>query len=210
MRVIIFFIGIFIFVSCSHSKEEGLEYYENGKKLYNKKKLEKAYSIFEKAYNSDPSLLNAILMQSKIRYYQKKFNAALTLQNRLLSKNSEHVGALYWKSRTVVVSNNKDSHLAIKILLKVLEVDSHHIPARALLALLYEKKGKYNRAITEYKRIFLEQEGIINSKINLALLYNRLGLKEKSKEEIIMAETLSENAKIKNSNIILIKKEIER
>jgi tetratricopeptide (TPR) repeat protein len=198
--------------SCSSGKDKALDSYIKGKEAYSKKELSKAREHFLRAIDLDKNLFNAKLMLAKIHYYQKDYKKSLEYADSILKSEPNHVGALYWKAKTVTIQakgKNGDTE-AIQCLLQALELDSHHILARSLLALLYEKNEKYTEAVYEYKVLLEEEESLINARTNLGILYKRLGLKSKSIEEINTAINISKSSGFDNSNLKQIKREIEQ
>lgn len=197
---------------CS-SGDDALKLYLKGNDLFNKKDLKNAREYFEKAISQDATLLNAHLMLSKTFYYQKDFEKALSSIDNALNKNPDFVGALYWKARIITIrpsakDKKQSDQAAVNCLKRVIELDGHHIPARYLLALLYEKSEQYKEALYEYQMIMQEEETILNARTNLGVLYNRLGLKDKSIEEINRALALADSLDIDSSRIKIIKREI--
>ena len=92
----------------------------------------------------------------------------------------------------------------------MLESDSSHIPARLLLAILYEKKGNHREAIHEYITILGEEDNLLSARGNLAILYMRLGLKERGKSEIEKAARIAEITGSGIKNINYIKSEFDK
>ena len=180
---------ILLFTACSSQNERGgMELYLKGKKAYYKKDLARAEKFFHQALDADESLHNARLMIAKIHYFRKNFDAAIAEERKILEDEKNHVGARYWLARTLVVQSEKNDSEAMEHLHKVLEMDNHHLRARALLALLYEKNEKYKEALREYGTILYEEERMVSARANLAILYTRLGLKGKAREEVAKAE----------------------
>ena len=211
---IIFLVLISIF-SCSNNKEKALELYLKGKEKFDKKELDNASLYFSRAIDTDSSLLNAILMLAKIDFYQKKFNKALNHISHILDKDPDHCGALYWNARILTLSGakkdaDKKQKEAISCLTKVLEIDAYHIRARLLLALLYEKDKNFKNAIYHYKVLINEQETIINARANIGILYKKLGLKDKAKQELHIAREIAKISNLPEDKIEIILKEIEK
>ena len=173
-------------LSCGVNTDEALRSYVAGKEAFTRKDFRTAHDRFTGAVKSDGSLLNARLMLAKVHYYEKNFDAALKEVAHILIKDADHVGALYWKARILVVhpAGESSDAEAMTLLTRVLELDAHHLPARSLLALLYEKNGKYREALHEYLVILSEEESLIDARANLGVLYSRLGLREKALAEI--------------------------
>jgi tetratricopeptide (TPR) repeat protein len=94
------------------------------------------------------------------------------------------------------------------LLAHVLELDAHHLPARSLLALLYEKNEKYREALHEYLVILAEEESIIDARANLGVLYCRLGLRDKALAEIDRAISITRARGHSDARFTLLKKEI--
>ncbi|MBN2041117.1 MAG: tetratricopeptide repeat protein [Spirochaetes bacterium] len=211
--------GLFSFSSCkdqNKNNEEAYNFYLKGKEAYQNQDLDHAARLFSEAADKNSNLLNAKVMLAKIYYHKTDFSNALSVLNEILKNDEDHINSLYWKSRILIVDsgNNaetakKNESEAIKSLNRVLELDSYHIPARLLLALIYEKNKLYKEAIFEYKSALNEQEVLVNARANLSILYNRLGLKEKSKKEMEIAIRIADSAKIENRNLLTLKEEIK-
>lgn len=196
--------------SCGSGDDEALRAYVKGKEYFTKKELKRAREHFLQAINSDGSLHNARLMLAKVHYYEKNFDAAFKEVEHILKKDDDHVGALYWKARIRVVRpSEKSSDTEVMTLLtRVLELDAHHLPARSLLALLYEKNGKYREALHEYLVILSEEESLIDARANLGVLYSRLGLREKALAEIDRAISISRAGGHSDARLRALKKEV--
>lgn len=189
-----------------------MQAYTKGKESYSRKELSQAKEYFLNAAKLDKKFLNARLMLAKIYYYEQNFKAALSQVNGILTINEDHIGALYWKARILIVnpeSKNIDRETT-DCLLRVLELDSHHILARSLLALLYEKNENYKEALYEYHGILQEEESIIDARANLSILYKRLGLKSKAMDEISAALSIAKAGGFDDARLISLKKEIEQ
>ncbi len=201
---------ILLVLSCAGDSDRALQSYMKAKELFTKKELPQAKDHFLQAIEHDDSLHNARLMLAKVHYYEKNFDAALKEVERILKKDDDHVGALYWKARIWVVrpSEKSSDTEAMTLLTRVLELDAHHLPARSLLALLYEKNGKYREALHEYLVILSEEESLIDARANLGVLYSRLGLREKALAEIDRAISISRAGGHSDARLRALKKEV--
>jgi cytochrome c-type biogenesis protein CcmH/NrfG len=98
---------------------------------------------------------------------------------------------------------------AAALLRRIIAIDENHIGARALLALLFEKRRMYREAIVQYRRIIGEEESILAARANLALLFRRMGLHDRSKAELNTAGQIADSAGLKKEIIKLIREEVE-
>jgi len=196
-------------LSCGGNGDRALRSYIAGKEAFARKEFKSARERFAEAVKADASLLNARLMLAKVHYYEKNFDAALKEVEHMLKKDDDHVGALYWKARILVVRPSEKSAdtEAMTLLTRVLELDGHHLPARSLLALLYEKNEKYREALHEYLVILSEEESLIDARANLGGLYSRLGLREKALAEIDRAISISRAGGHGDARLRTLKKE---
>lgn len=201
-------------LSCG-GNPEAYRLFLKGKEAYARKDLDKAKKYFEEASELDENLLNAKLMLSKTLYFRRNFNEALRIIDSILDDERNHVSSLFWKARTLVVMKKKGSDAkksdaeAIQCLQRVLELDGHHISARNLLALLYEKNKMYKEALYEYRLALEEEESLINTRANLSILYYRIGLRDQSLAEIERAIAIANVVEVSNKNLLLIKKEVQ-
>jgi tetratricopeptide (TPR) repeat protein len=202
-------------LSCSKS-DEAVLLYAKGNEHYMKKELDKAGEFFRKAIEKDGSLINARVMLSKIHYFSSQFKEAKAVLVDVLDDNPSHVGALYWMARILVVGgtktggdSEKNEKQAIEYLKRALEIDGHHIQARTLLALVYEKHNMFKESLREYHTALQEEDSLVSARANLSILYQRLGLKERASSEISRAVKIAETAGISSSNLNVIRKEIE-
>ena len=193
-----------------------LSFFNEGKKHYARKNLEKADELFRKAAAEDPGLLNAVLMRAKIRYYRKDFPGALSFLDDIISENSNHLDALFWKARVLAVGGektgielNEREREAVKCLNAVIEANSGHVQARTLLALLHEKNRKYRESLYQYHAALREEESLVHARSNLAILYARMGLKDRAIKELKTAMAICDATSIPKGNLLEIKKEIE-
>jgi tetratricopeptide (TPR) repeat protein len=218
LRNIFLIILIALFsLSCSGNAERAFKLFLKGKEAYSKKELDKAKRYFEEASELDENLLNARLMLSKIFYFRRNFNDALKEINSIIEVEKNHVSSLFWKARVLAVMVKKtesdikksDSE-AMRCLQRVLELDSHHISARNLLALFYEKNKMYKEALNEYSRALEEEESLINTRANLSILYYRMGLKDKSIQQIEMAIGIADIIQLDKKNLLLIREEVQQ
>lgn len=202
-------------LSCG-GNPEAYRLFLKGKEAYARKELDKAKKYFEEASELDENLLNAKLMLSKTLYFRRNFNEALRIIDSILDDERNHVSSLFWKARTLVVMKKKGSDAkksdaeAIRCLQRVLELDGHHISARNLLALLYEKNKMYKEALYEYRLALEEEESLINTRANLSILYYRIGLRDQSLAEIERAIAIADVVEVSNKNLLLIKKEVQQ
>jgi len=205
-----FSIIILLFITCCSSEEKVSELYREGVRAYHEKKFDEAERFFQSVIEQDDGFLNAYLMLGKIYYYNRDFEKSLDVLEKVIERDSNHTGALYWKSRVIVMLDQNITDEPINLLKKVLETDSSHIPARLLLALLYEKKSLYKEALHQYVTIIDEEENLINARGNLAILYMRLGLTGRAKIEIGKAFKICEIAECNTEKVNHIKREIEQ
>jgi tetratricopeptide (TPR) repeat protein len=204
-------------LSCSGNAERAFKLFLKGKEAYSKKELDKAKRYFEEASKLDENLLNARLMLSKIFYFRRNFNDALKEINSIIEVEKNHVSSLFWKARVLAVMVKKtesdikksDSE-AMRCLQRVLELDNHHISARNLLALFYEKNKMYKEALNEYGRALEEEESLINTRANLSILYYRMGLKDKSIQQIERAIGIADIIQLDKKNLLLIREEVQQ
>lgn len=196
-------------VSC-RNQEYARELYIKGEIQYANKNLAEAENIFNGVLKLDDGFLNAYLMLAKIYYYNKDYDKALKNLDTVLDKDPDHTGALYWKGRVLVISGKDDKDEPVKILTKVLENDSRHVPARLMLALVYEKNRKFKEALHEYITVMEMEDDLIMARGNLAVLYRRLGLKERAAQEINRAVKVAEVTGRNIKSLNLIKSELEK
>ena len=205
----IFLIPAILLLGCGQSVNVS-DLYIRGVKEYQEKRFEDAEKSFRGVIDADDDFLNAYLMLAKIYYYNRDYSRALESVDEILERDGDHAGALYWKARCIVMSNREKTDEPVELLKRVLETDSGHIPARLLLSLLYEKQGSYKEALHEYITVLGEEENLISARGNLAILYMRLGLKERAKSEIDKALKISEITGSGVKNIKMIKSEFDK
>jgi len=203
------YVLLVLFAGCGDSTRV-MDLYTQGQQEFSKKNLSAAEKIFSDVIKLDDDFLNAYLMLAKIHYHNKEYDKTLSDLESIFDKDPDHAGALYWKGRTLVISGKDDKNESVKILQRVLEIDSHHTPARLLLALVYEKNGKYKEALHEYITAMSEEESLIIARGNLAVLYRRLGLKERASLEINRAVKIAEITGRDFKSLNLIKSEFEK
>jgi len=203
------YILLILSVGCGDSIS-AIDLYAKGQQEYMNKNLTAAENIFSQVIKHDSNFLNAYLMLAKICYYNKDYDKALSELESVLKRDPDHAGALYWKGRTLIISGKDEKDESEKILRSVLDIDSHHIPARLLLALVYEKNNKYKEALHEYITAMDEEDSLVSARGNLALLYRRLGLKERASTEIDRAVKIAEITGKDMKSLKLIKGEFEK
>jgi tetratricopeptide (TPR) repeat protein len=203
------FILLLLCGGCGNS-DSAMDIYARGQQEYLNKNLKEAARLFSEVISQDDDFLNAYLMLAKIHYYNKEYDNAFVQIDALLDRDPDHCGGLYWKGRTLLISGRDEKNESENILRSVLEIDSHHIPARLLLALVYEKNGKFKEALHEYIIAMSEEESLISARGNMAVLYRRLGLKERASAEITKAVKIAEITGRDMKSLNLIKSEIEK
>ncbi len=205
-----FIYSLFIICAGCGVSSSVADLYSKGQQEFLCKNLTAAEKSFSEVIRLDDDFLNAYLMLAKIHYHNKEYDKAISDLESILHKDPDHSGALYWKGRNLVMSGKDDNDEAVKTLHGVLEIDSHHIPARLLLALVYEKNGKYKEALHEYITVMSEEESLIRARGNLAVLYRRLGLKDRADQEIGRAVKIAEVSGIDVKSLNLIKGEFAK
>lgn len=206
---LIFVILIMLQCSCSRGADEAATLYSQGLKHYSINDLQQAETFFTSVVKLDKGHLNALLMLIKISYYNKNYSNGVGYADSLLKKSPLHSGALYWKARCLIMANPESTEEPVDLLQKSLESDSNNLSARQLIALIYEREGKYKEALHHYFEALKDEETLVNVRVNLALMYSRLGLKDKSSEEINRAIKISRGAGIPESKINAIKEGIK-
>jgi len=195
--------------ACS-SPDEAEALYSEGLKHFSTKDLARAEELFSAAYEKDGGHLNALLMLSKISYYNRDYAAGIERADALLKKSPMHSGALYWEARCVIMSDPDKSGEAMVLLQRSLESDSGNLQARQLLGLVCERGGMYREALHHYFEALKEEETLVNVRVNLALLYDRMGLKERGTSEIERALQIARAAGIPEKNILTIKGDMKK
>jgi len=185
-------VGVLFLFSCSDKvelKKKCDELYLKGKEAYLQKDFENAEKLFNEVIRIDKKYYNANIMISKIQFFEGNYDKALEKTNEVLKDDTNNIGALYWQSRILLLtSKEKENEDKAKTnLIKVLELDSSHVEAREMLALIFEKEGDYKDALSEYELIMGEQKLITDSRANLSILYRKIGVKQKSQEQIDLA-----------------------
>jgi|GEM_PF-512817 len=202
--------AICLVTSCFQDRKSGDKLYLEGMKHYYSYKLDKAEASFKKSIESDSSNLNTYLMLSKIMYFRKKYDQAAAYVDEILSRDVDNINGLYWKARIYLMKDSSKNVTVEKSLNRVLEINSHHLPARLLLALIYEQNGQNRKALNHYIAALANEEYIINAHLNLATLYRRMGFKNKAMVEIEKSEKISNAIGKAKGNVKLIKREIEK
>ncbi len=207
-------LAILMLSSCikktEESREKSLKNYNKGMQAYSLFKMKSAEKAFKEAIVNDSSNLNARLMLAKIGYFKGEYKAALKYIEEILSQDKNNINGLYWKARIEIMQKPRAKERAKNSLKRVVEVDSHHLPARLLLALLYEAEGENRRALDHYMAVLNEEAYIINARLNLATLYSRMGSMKKAKAELQKAKMISKITGKSAKNIKLIERELEK
>ncbi len=196
-------------LSCG-SGDDAAKIYSDGVRAFHEKKFDESEKLFRTVIDKNDEFLNAYLMLAKIYYYNRDYSNSVNFIDEIIKRDPDHVGALYWKARILVMADRDRNDEPVKLLKKVLETDSSHIPARILLSLLYDKNGNYREAIHEYVTVLGEEEDLISARGNLAILYMRLGMKERAKSEIDKAVKIAEITGCGAKNINFIKRELDK
>jgi tetratricopeptide (TPR) repeat protein len=204
-------------LSCSSNGDHDKEIRDlfiKGKTAYLNKKFDEAESYFKKILSKDKNNHNARLMLGKTYFYKKEIKAALDEFSSIIDDDPDNIGALFWMAKSLLyVKDGKESDNEKKAkssLIKLVEIDSSHVAARSLLALLCEKEGNYKEALYHYEQIIEEERQIVDSRTNLGILYKKIGLKQKAVEQINIA---IDTARINNYDLGTLKKikaEIEK
>ncbi len=206
----IYIYSLFILLAGCGNSISVMDLYSKGQQEFMNKNLAAAEKSFSEVIKLDDDFLNAYLMLAKIHYHNKEYDKTFNDLESILRKDPDHSGALYWKGRTLVISGKDDKDEAVKTLQSVLDIDSHHIPARLLLALVYENNGKYKEALYEYITAMSEEDSLIRARGNLAVLYRRLGLKERANQEIDRALKIAEISGIDIKSLNIMKGEFTK
>lgn len=167
--------------------------------------LEKAETLFLQIVKKDRSHCNAFLMLSKISCYKGEYKRAVDFADKALKQSPGHSGALYWMARSLIMKDKNNTGTAIELLRKSLEGGGGSMRERQLLALLYEKEGRYKEAFYQYYKALRNEEVLVNIRVNLALLYDRLGMDERGSSELEKALNAAKAAGISDENITKIK-----
>ncbi len=190
MKIKYLFILLSIISGCD-SGDKALNLYQSGMKEFNVKNLPQAEKFFLSAVEKDSALLNAHLMLCKIYYYNGNYESAVEAADAILDDDPDHANAMYWKARSLVMSGNENTSVPVELLVRSLEIDGHNIQARLLLGMIYEKNSSYKEALHQYLAVQEEEEGIVSARANLAMLYMRMGLRDRCMRELEVAEKIA-------------------
>ncbi len=155
----VFFIAGFLVFCCSE-RENGTDYFERGRYLYNQKKLDEALVYFEQVISNNRKHKQAYVMAAKCYYFLDRESSAIEILENVLRKYPDYVDANFWMGKLYYFEGKYDR--AEKHLLRVVAEDSGHIDARYLLGDIYFFKGSFEKALLNY--------GIVEECISIAAL----------------------------------------
>ncbi len=165
---------------------EAQSLYEEGKSLFNARRLEEALPCFERSIAKNRKFKQAYVMAAKCHYYQNREKAALDTLKHVLRLYPDYVDANFWMGKIYYFLHDYD--LAKQYLLAVIDEDSSHIDARYLLGELYLREGAFDRAMLSYRIVGESIDIIALSKIKIAEIYTGSQQYGRALEEISFIE----------------------
>lgn len=165
---------IFIFLQCSN-EQELQKAYSLGKFAYESKKFQEAKKQFNIVYEEDPNFQNVRIHLGKIYFFTDDSAKAYRMFEEEYKSNDNSINAQLWMVKSGL-RIDKDADSLLIILEKILEIDDSNVEAWFLRGLLFEKKGKIDKAIECYLQVKLYETQLIMADIQLAKIYKKAGL----------------------------------
>lgn len=151
------------------------------------------------ADNGENAQIKYWLSNADTLYKREKYKEAITLLDKILDKQANHIEALYKKANCYFRLNKYRK--AIGLYHKVYEADSSYQTAITNIGVCYNKLGEYNHAIRIFELVLRSNSDNETARFNQAI--SLIGLKKYNQ-----ANTILEQINIHNSNIDSIKYKI--
>lgn len=181
--------GFQIQFSNCNSAESANNHYQNGKKEFLEKNLEKAKVEFQTAVDENPNAISAYIMLGKTLYYLGDFKGSLEILNEGKRKFPENPTLDFWISKNYLVVE-ADLNKAKEHLLNILELDDLHFEAYYYLAKINEKEGNIKEALLYYNKAKMIKKSFEKVHKDLGNLYLKAGMIERANEELAKVENL--------------------
>lgn len=179
-----------LFVSCSDSPDaEDVKEFAKANNLYRKRELDAALKIFQELAEKK-DLPSAYLMAGKVHYYQNNFSKALKYFKESLEKQECNLDSKYWIVRAMAKMEKNSFPKQKEILEEILTQDAYHLDARILLAGLYEKQGKLDKALFHYEAAMQQISKLAVVSLRLGRIYQKAQFPDKAKNYYQLAQIL--------------------
>lgn len=185
---------ILILISCN-SEDRASNHFQNGKKEFLEKNLEKAKIEFQSSLDDNPNSISAYIMLGKTLYYLGDFQSSLEILKQAKSKFPENPTIDFWISKNYLVVES-DLSKAKEHLLNILELDDLHFEAYYYLAKISEREGNIKEALLYYNKAKMIKKSFEKVHKDLGNLYLKAGMIDRANEELARVES-SEAKKIK-------------
>ncbi|TGL17930.1 hypothetical protein EHQ46_15860 [Leptospira yanagawae] len=192
--LVLFFVSLIQFSNCN-SAESANDHFQNGKREFLEKNLEKAKLEFQIAVDENPKSISSYIMLGKTLYYLGDFQGSLDILRKAKSKFPENPTIDFWISKNYLVVET-DLSKAKEHLLNILELDDLHFEAYYYLAKINEKEGNIKEALLYYNKAKMIKKSFEKVHKDLGNLYLKAGMIERANEELAKVEKL-ENKKVK-------------
>ncbi|WP_010413798.1 tetratricopeptide repeat protein [Leptospira inadai] len=165
--------------SCKADEATVLQLFQEGKKAYINRELQKSSEFFTNVIDTDSSFLPAYIMLGKTFYFQGKMRESETILSKGLDRFPGNATLRFWRARVYLAEGGKNE-LAKRELEAVLESDENQFEAHYYLAKILESEGKIREALLEYNRAKYIKIGFDKIHRDLGKLYEEVGLPEKA------------------------------
>ena len=180
--------------------DTSLELFQNAKKYYLEKKLDKSIELLKELTKKNKRFLNGYFMLGKSYFFNDQVEMAKKTWEKILRINPNHINTLIWLGILYSNEGEEGKEEAIKLFNKVLELDSLNLLANYNLGKIYFNKKEYKKTIYYFNNALENELHLSDIHIDLAKIYKELELNDRAKNELYTAQKLT-NSKIMNKEI---------
>ena len=170
---------IIILTSCSQGDSpEILTELKNAKSLYIKGETDTALSLLERIEEEKPDFIPALYLSGKIYILKNNPDKADEKWRKIIKESPCHIQA--GKQLIKLCTNQKRYEEAEAILIRLFEFSADDPELLILAGKLRKSEGRFLEAIEYYSKSFLFEDRIMDAHIDIAEIYGRYGLSDKS------------------------------
>ncbi|WP_420843586.1 tetratricopeptide repeat protein [Leptospira adleri] len=169
----------FLYGGCGPSEKEMEAMYERGTALFVANQRDEALKIFQALDKEDDEYKDVKLLIGKLLYYNRKFQQAEEVFQKISDDDPSNYTALGWLIKAQFAGTPLKKELT-ENLQKFLSKDTENAEILFISARLLEETGKPDQAILAYKKI-ISQTGILAlSHRQLETIYEKARLEKKA------------------------------
>ncbi len=181
--------SVFLLISCSDNRKSTLlAEFKNANTLYINGETDKALEILERIEKENPDFYPALYLSGKLYLHNNSPDRAEEKWRKIINKHPYHIQS--GKQLLRLYTEMEKYSEAEELFVNLSQYSSDDPELLILAGNLLKKEEKYLEAIEYYSKAFLFEEKIIYAHLDIAEIYGRYGITDKSESHLEKAASI--------------------